>query len=411
MATPSPDSYSCATGQGIYGGRYNSVPMDVVNNVWTPTKDGNGDILGGSWENLPLDEWCSVAGTQLQGLQDALIAAGFNPQTKSFGTNKTVTATFTPWVGVAVDFTNGDVWNPWGGGHQDSSINGVWHISMERMGSWDIAHMPSDPDAVGYEWPSAYRNDSDFTTFESPSLDTPNDILPDGMPTSRHQYNGVWYDPVRNEVCQARNRIWKFHPGSGQITSQKTYINEVMDALSTNQHLFFDEVTNNIIGYAPASSVDEDNWITLNPDTGDWTHLPNRYAGAARAICRIGRDIMLITDANTYGLLNMDSGVWHSTATLTDNQSYNYVQSMQVCVYVPEWGKVIRQFTNSPLYAQWYLFDPATLTHEAYTPQGLVPPFSAWPGNKVFYYPRRKCVVYITAPNLSDPSIYAMRVG
>ena len=410
MAVPLPDSYSAATGQGIYGGRYNTVSMDVVNNVWTPTKDGNGDILGGSWSNLPLDEWCSVAGTELQGLRDALVAAGRNPAVIDHGTGAYELATFNAWVGCATDLTNGDVWVPWGGGHADSSMNGVWHINLERMGSWDVALAPSDPAAVGYEWSADYKASNNFTTYQ-PALDDPGDILPDGMPTSRHQYNGVWYDPDRNLVCQSRRRLWAFNPTTQQVSSQLWYESAALIRPTIVHDIHYDEVAQQPIGFFPRTDLDAYYWAALDPDTGNVTALPGRYAGNSRAICRIGRDLMLISDNDNYGLFDMDSRAWHSTATLTDNPAYDYQQEMQVCVYIPEWDKVLRRFTKSGLSGAWYLFDPSTLTHSTYTPQGITMPNPTWPGNKCFYYPARKSVIYITATALGDSSIHVMRVG
>lgn len=408
MAIPLPDTYSAATGQGIYGGRFNNVPMDVVNNVWTPTTDVSGNILDGSWANLPLDEWCSVDGTEPQGLEDQIVAAmGRSISALNYG-NGNLLATFNSWVGCAVDYDNGRVWVPWGGGHADSSINGVWFIDLERMGSWSISQNPSDPESP--EWSAEYKASGSFTNY-TPQLETPADILPDGKPTSRHTYNGVWYNPLTGTVNQSRRRLWKFDPGSNQIYS--VIWNQAAASIypTIGHRIYWDELAEEAIGYFARNDSDTYHWARLNETTGEVISVSGRNVGIGGVTCRIGRDIMLIDTSSAYGLFNLDTRAWHSETTLTDNPVYTYTQEMQVAVYVPEWGKVIRRFTKSPLAGAWYLFDPSTLTHSTYVPAGISMPFATYPGNKVFYYPARKSVVYINPTALNVPSVYVMRVG
>jgi hypothetical protein len=74
---------------------------------------------------------------------------------------------------------------------------------------------------------------------------------------------------------------------------------------------------------------------------------------------------------------------------------------------VPEWNKIIRRFSNG---GRWMLFNPTTLVNEDWTPSGNIPPTTAAIGNKYFYYPKRKCIVCISANDFNTPSVFLMRV-
>ena len=410
MATPMPDSYSAATGQGIYAGRYNTVPMDVVNYLWTPTTDNDGYILDGSWNNLPIDEWCDIAGTEMQGLEDKIVAAmGKSISALNYGTGN-ILATFNSYCGIAIDLDGGFAHEPWGGGHNDSSINGIWSIDLEKMGSFYITQNPSDPEDPTYPWSTEYKNSGSFTGY-IPVWDDPSDILPDSMPTSRHQYNGLWYDPVRNTINQSRRRLWQHDLDTGVTSFVKWNQGGSLIYGDQGAHIYWDEIAEEPVGYFPTNPSDTYHWAKMNPDTGEVTNLSGRNVGISGITWRIGRDIHLIDQGNNYRQFNLDTRQWHDEVVLTDNQVYTWEQQLQVAVYIPEWGKVLRRFTYGSLTGKWFLFDPITKTHEAYSPQGISVSFAEWPGNKCFYYPRRKCVIYINPTLLSQPSISIMRVG
>ena len=412
MASPMPDSYSAATGQAIYGGRYNSVPMDVVNNVWTPTTDASGNILSASWANLPLDEWCAISGTALQAITDALVAADLDPNRIDYGTSN-VLGTFKAWCGAAVDEAGGRAWIPWGGGHNDSSMNGIWRIDLERADGWAIEVYPSDPDAPGYEWSQEYRDSNSYSLYNLPApLDDPADILPDNMPTSRHTYEGVWYDSARNRIGQCRNRMWYYDVTTGQTNNMKWWGQTVpLYNASIQSAVFYDEVHDRLTGYLRSGIYDYSTWGWSNLDTGEIINTDSYTTTHTPMIVRKGREIHVINENLLYGVFDMDSLVFTTEQTLTGLDVDKFTQPSMASVYIPEWDRIMLRYSASPYLGQWDMFDLNTLQHETYAPQGIEVPYSSYPSSKVFYYPRRKCVIYITAPDYSSPSVYVMRVG
>lgn len=411
MAIPMPDTYSAETGQSIYGGRFNTIPMDVANNVWTPTADGSGNILSASWANLPLDEWCSVDGTELQGLWDALVAAGRDPNVIDYGTSR-ILGTFNAWCGGAVDQAGGRFWVPWGGGHNDSSINGIWGMDLEKMGSWYVEEMPSDPEATGFEWSQGYKDSNSYTRYNLPAaLDDPDDILPDGKPCSRHTYAGVFYDSARNRICQSRMRLWRHDLDTGVTDSQKWYEGATLINTGITQALYYDEVNDVLVGRFKKDVYDYTNWAVGDLDTGQLTDAGSFLAINGTITFRKGREIHALNNQLGHGVFDMDQQAITVNETLTGIDPDKFDQPSCVAVYVPEWDRVLLRYTASPYAQDWELFNLNTKLLEPYTPAGLTVPYSAYPTSKVFYYAARKCVVYVTAVNYSSPSIYVMRVG
>ena len=83
-------------------------------------------------------------------------------------------------------------------------------------------------------------------------------------------------------------------------------------------------------------------------------------------------------------------------------------QEMAALVYVPEWGSMIHRIADTGV---WRTINATTAAAASYTPAGLAPPLAPWPGNKLFYYPARRCVVYVTPTATGTDAIYVMRTG
>lgn len=429
MAFPVTDNYSAAVSP-VRGGRF-GVINDVVAGVWTPTKDGAGNILDASWAGLPLDTWVAVGGSSVRQLQNVLDANGFAANAvplKTFGTNKTVVTTFTAWVGMALDEAGGRAIIPWGGGHADSSLNGIWALALEKMGAgtgWDVLKLPTDPYLSGYEWSDYYKNNTGGTftqynpeAFPSERAGVNQDILPNGEATSRHTYNGVWYDSLRNQVGQSRGRKWVFDLGTG-VSQRNAWTNaSAVTYNSINNNLFYDPLKDEIFGHFTFTDSDASRWGYVPAGGVDIVSIgsPLPMMGGHSSVKISDSEVLLLSQTtNTlekWGVYNCSTRTWTSgdvggTPATTDT----YTNEMQVLCYVPQWGKAIRRLTWSPATGQWELFNAASKGREAYTPAGNPPPFSSWPGNKCFYYPRRKCVVYITTTGLDAEAVYVMRTG
>ena len=404
-----------------------SVAMDVAANVWTPTKDGSGNILTGSWANLPLDQWCRVSGTAVEQLHTLLAAGGFNRATMVASNDKTVLSTFNAWVGGALAGSKFVI--PWGGGHADSSINGVWSLALERIGGgsgWEVLDMPSNPNAPGFEWSANYRALIGTTTYTTyvPN-DEPggfnDDILPDGKPTSRHQYGGIWYDATRNVVGQSRVRKHTFNLGTSAITSARWTIGGADNATAIGTHLYYSPTNDEVVGYFARNDGDYYSWdrsaasgsalISVGGPSaagvGVWVSYSTglttcQKPGTEEIICRwwrFGNEHLA-----TY---NMATRLWVYHGTVSGSSSNNE-EEMNAMAYVPEWDAVLFRAAYT---ATWRVINMTTRVATAYTPPGIAPPYATWPGNKMFRYQARKCLVYITPTATGTDAVYVMRTG
>ena len=419
-------TYSAASSP-VAGGRIASVPNDVVANVWTPTKGADGRIRNGSWANLPLNEWCAVSGAALSQIAAQLDAAGINRTAYDYGTsNGTIMRTIDPWTGVAVDFESADVWFPRGGGHADSSLNGVWRLNLERMGGddgWYVEHLPSNPDATGFEWSSEYKTSGNFTLYQPYTTSTydQGDILPDGKPTSSHTYGGVWFDPIRKKVGTSRYSRWQFN------TITKTWERGLWPDIGSSRTVqiygmaHWDEVRGRVVLFSTFTTGSHQ-WWAYDDATQAVTVLPGVSMGttqvATTASARVGSDIWVFRGGSAgerYARFSMDSLTWVESGDVGNALSgFSWTEDACAACYVPEWGKILHYVSKTGGAERMRLFDPVSKAMEPWSQSGLIPPLGAGKRvhNKLFYYPRRKCVVLID-PSNGDAGycIYLMRVG
>lgn len=421
-------TYVVGAGQDVNGG---SFPSQVVADVWTPNRDVSDNITDDSWKSLPLERWVLLADSDIvTQTENLLTAAGWNYATNDYGSGK-IWASWSVWVGVAFDIANDMLYCPWGGGHFDSSCNGIWRIDLNKM-KVAIQEMPSDPNAVGYVWDAQYAksvpDSGSFTNYQYPvqivggpaGLD---DMLPDGTPTSRHTYNGVWFDTSRRELGQVRESRWTYNVDTNTLNHDiwldlDDTTKLVMD-INCHTHYYADN--DKVYGILKRNETDYYSWRSYNPNTKQMRSISGFGGGVnGAATCQIGRSIVTFCaqDSVKWGIFDCLSETFKQpTVTVPNGFTWLGNQEMQVCVYVPEWNKIVRRFTStggSVTLGDWYLVNPLDGVHTQWIPAGDVPPLAAdgnKPGRKCFYYEKRKCIVYIVPKNDNTDSIYVMRVG
>ena len=378
-----------------------SDPGSLVASIWTPGRDARGIVTQASVNTLPANTWVRVAGTSLQTLRNAIEATGFDFATDDWSAGKDVRSIFNAWVGVADDGRR--VVNPRGGGHADSSQNGVLSMDLLRM-AWEVLRAPSQPDAPGAAWHPNYRippngTYTNYTTTgaiveEADGLYA--DMLPDGTPTSAHTYNGVWYDSSRKQFGTGRVSKWVFDMATRQWTRQRWSNGGTPFQFTVRQELHYHAATDALYGYFSLGDLDTASWGKVqfpgSNRVGSGTNPPNFALGNGGVGCsvRLDEDRILVLwcvfGVERWGIFNMLTETWEpgSGDAITDGKNIGNGNEMQICLLIPSWGaqgQVIRRGTNGALNGVWWLFDIATKANLPYTPLG-VNQFTVWPGNK-----------------------------
>ena len=383
--------------------------------LWVPEKGADGKVLRQSLSKLRLNTWYEVADTSLRPLERKLARAmGKGHRALNQG-NGGIHKTINSWVSGDLG-DDGKFYIPWGGGHNDSSLNAIWSLDIERMGgddTWLIEQLPSDPNQPGFEWSEAYRKSKNFTNYR-PALKRPADVLPDGMPTSRHQYNGVWFDKKRKTINQSRGHLWSFDTVSRETTGKVWHVKGKDRYPSIYANLFYNEFHDTVVGHLRYKKDSRHDHIRYDPETHtvrfqkgvSWT------LGGSSCGTRYKDNILYLGYASgsarwaVYDLKreSLRSGKFKGV-------SFNWKNEMPACVYIPEWDKVLRRMQQPGIRGKWYTFDPETFTEARYTPAGRPPPYDRYPGKKVFYYAPWKSVIYITARKPDRNTVYVMRTG
>lgn len=347
--------------------------------------------LWSGWDNLPSNEFVKVPGMGgTRNITKLLNSAGFT-RDKYKGSVK---GSFVAWVGAAYDFENDAMYIPWGGGHGDSSLNGIWKLDLELM-EWSIEQMPSDPVRPGFEWSNGYWKSGVYTTYKPHTLGGTSDILPDGMPTSRHNYSNVWYDSKRQTINQGAVSWWRYSLDTKETSRQLWTMGGATLDGRNNSPAFYDEVKDVVFMGFKKTRADYYRFARISADTGGISTLPSPISNHTAAYCRNGRTIYQFASPKSgeqWAEFDMDAEKWTSGRT-TGLVEYSWTQEMQGCVYVPEWGKILRQFTSGALAGKFYLYDPKTKENAPFNIRGT-DPTQKFIGNKMFYYPQRHAVVY-----------------
>ncbi len=269
-----------------------------VNDVWTPGRDSDGRVNESSWALVPHDRWVSVVDTKLEALGAQVQAA--MPGWTDYGSMDWGGVT-EAWNAPAFDLAGRRLWRH-GGGHSDSSNNGIYRFDLDSM-RWSIEHMPSDSrlwsqayrESGGFagcpESRAAYNAEVDAGTWAQRDHWYYDEIFwdrtasnPMGNPTARHVYDGFIYVPESNELIVACRRLWRYSLASHKWTI-KTHPRANGDeyALAEEVIAVLDHESKLVIGscgstgpFAADYDLHTDTWLAPRASWGSWD-----WSGAA----------------------------------------------------------------------------------------------------------------------------------
>ena len=398
--------------------------------TWTPGRNGDGIITQASVDALPANEWVRVAGTQFQALTDLIAANGFAFPGDVYSSEKTVLGTFRAWVGCCNDGRY--IFYPRGGGHNDSSMNGIWSMDVLKMG-WGVVDHPSKPNAPEAPWTIEYKTSGSFTICRlagGSGTDTDGltlDRLPDGKPTSAHTYGGVWYDKKNKRLCTGRLSKWSYDLAPGVWSRERWIRGGVPAQFDPGQEFYYYAPKHKLFGYP---SYFESDWYSFGSCPGDgltWTNLPKpsnwRGKGAGTFLVPIDEHRLLwFWVAETDGLekwaiFDMASETWNvgtGAAPSVGGLDRKNTGEMQVGMFIPTWGtqgQIIRTGGGSPVWNLWWLFDIASGENIEYPAVGARPTTITLAGNKYLTLPHLGIALALNdrVANLSTPAVHIMR--
>ncbi|WP_338867818.1 hypothetical protein [Myxococcus stipitatus] len=323
-------------GQGTQTGSFS-------NDVWTPGRDTDGRVNAASWALVPRGRWVSVSDTKLQALGAQVQAA--IPGWRDYGSQGWNGVT-EAWNAPAFDLAGRRLWRH-GGGHGDSSNNGIYRFDLDSM-RWSIEHMPSDTNL----WSKAYRESGTFAgcpesraaynaevaagTWAQRDRWYYDEIFwdrtasnPMGNPTARHVYDGFIYVPESNELVVACRRLWRYSLATHQWTLKShPRANGDDTALTEEVIAVLDKESKLVIGSCGSSgpfAADYDlrtnTWLAPRSTWGSWDWSGGAYT-------QHGDIVTIFTPQNSSG--NYASpGRWqrYSVAThsvLSQGSTWNY---------------------------------------------------------------------------------------
>lgn len=382
---------------------------EEIDFVWAPKRDRNRDILAPSWADLPLNAWVEVGDTSpVPIIARKIVAAGF-PFTPPFDSmsslERHVEGSFNAWVSGALDAAKGSFYVPWGGGHRNGALNGIWRLDLSKM-EWNIQKMPSHPKAPGFEWTERYIRSGTWTQYRDNDgryWDVANtgsyDALPDGRPTSRHQYEGVVFDSSRNRIMQHRLGRWSIDLDTNAETCERFEgAGFEPGADSVNQRCYFDPRTRDVFA-GLIKSMDYWGFYRITPgmrikrlaSPPRGYHFSGQIGGriADREIVFVGMGSKGKTYEPHWSVYEIDRDRWHVGAFSgwPDGMETDTMQAME---WIPDVGKLLYWDRNS-----WRFFwiTPGHSTIEPASFGGKSPPPATYAGHKFFYWPARKLVV------------------
>ena len=229
--------------------------------------------------------WCQLTNTKLQDVCP-------NP-----GPGGTCSAVVNAWSGAAADTTNNLLYI-WGGGHTDYNGNEVYALDLAQL-KMKRLNDPSPASAV-----------TDCTP-----------VYADGLPGSRHTYNGLSWNPVENALyafggsvakCGGlQHDVWRFVP------STLTWTRRIADSLLTtapgfmvdwetgSSSILIHDSNSAFYRYTPSTNV-----MTKLADSNVDYHLTGRIDPSRSMFVMMGGgQIRAISTAagSTYALMNWDS--------------------------------------------------------------------------------------------------------
>ncbi len=355
---PAPDGFSTENVPGTY---------DAATFMWTPGRGSDGRVTQASWNLIPNNTWVEVAGTRLDALEPALLAAlpGYNdPGSASANGLGSLPNTYS---GLAVDINGNRAWC-FGGGHYDSGNNGLYRFDLWKF-AWAIEKLPDFP----ANWDPGYGPpNTAFTTYtQSVAYLTANpsasDVSPDQFydpvrplantrnPTGRHTYSNLDFDPVRQRVVMGCYTTWFFDLASKTWANYRQFTGTTVQAFQDGKAFY--DATDNILYNGPRETSTPGGYSAFNDNTKTFTTvawLPSGWDARRHCAARhqAGRKAYLFaapswdyyepawpprlvvcdfaaktaTNVTMTGLVKASCG--HSTRT-----------SMTVMTYVSAWGK------------------------------------------------------------------------
>lgn len=148
----------------------------ITDSVWTPARDGSGNVVSTDWAGLPLNTWLDVAGGVMN---DVIETPHLLNGSGSDGAHNIIDA----WGGAAWDASTNRMYIS-GGGHGDSNAceTGVYAVDTAKLTFSRVV----DRQALsqGQVWNgSAFVDGNNQAPYNVP--------LKNGVPSSWHTYNGL----------------------------------------------------------------------------------------------------------------------------------------------------------------------------------------------------------------------------
>jgi hypothetical protein len=361
-------------------------PARPGNGQVRPALDGKGNVVDSWWASLPLNEWLELMGTDPKSNITPLLPSGF----RDFGVIG-LAGVFHAWCGAALDRATGRMFFN-GGGHNDSSNNGLYELALERM-SWRVAMSPSiytqaDVDHSKASW-NAYavetKTPSQGWGGWTQGYEAPNYVWKDGKPTAVHTYAGLeWSPDIRKVLRIGKGHIWKLDPaGSVEKGAAAPWAHDnscVYDQVTSKLYCFYiDEYQYwRFRKYDPVTDM-----LSPSTATANKTQLTQ---GISPVI--VGRKIFCFVGAHQHTALpnaytiDLDSGVFADVLLLNhpprvQNGTTWKTHTFNCCGdYSPKTGKVYLPHRpgGSGTWGSFTTVDPATGQCGTYTPAGTPPP-------------------------------------
>lgn len=175
-----PETYAIASGEPLGAGRF--VAPSIAGSVWTPDRDGAGQVLRGNWLGLPTMQWLAV-GTQV--LNDVIQTPHYNGNGYD-GASGIIMV----WNGAAYDYVNKRLYMA-GGGHGGTSAceTGIYQLDIPSLTLSRIR------DREPLTTLQTYNYTNDVMDVGVDHYEPWNDPLTNGAPGATHTYNGILWVP------------------------------------------------------------------------------------------------------------------------------------------------------------------------------------------------------------------------
>jgi hypothetical protein len=384
-----------------------------------PAFDEHGRLLESWWDSLPFDEWVEVLGTAPLSNITRLLPADFH----DFGVLG-LAGVFHAWSGAAFDRTNGKMFFN-GGGHNDSSNNGLYELSLETM-SWRVAMPPSRYTMADVQHSKAAWNaTSEKWLGWNQGYEPPDDFWKDGKPTANHTYRSIEWCEHNGQVMRAGQRhIWRIDPATGRFfkgCAQNVISNNssIYDPVSKRWYIFYCDIYRywNYRVYDPlADSISESRTF------GGKRLTP----GLTPAI--VNRKLFLFQDSVASAPLPAAWSFDLDTSTVTDVPLIGHPQRMHKAGqwqnhtymscgdYSPQTGKLyaLHRPGGSGTWGRFTTIDPASGRCDIYAPGGTPPAAGASnqpsPYGKLRVYERSNGA-FIVMIHLCDANLSIVRIA